>query len=313
MVVKWSNKSVLVTGGAGFIAGSLIEDLVKQGAIVDVIDDFSVGSKDTIPDGVNYVFDGVVCEKNLPKCRYDMVFHFAAPCTVIQYRDNPLDVFAKAFESAYSIREFCKENKIPYLVYASSATYYGSSTDNWRKMNSRFGIQEDICRPTPDNIYAVSKVTEECLDGLYPELNTLALRMFPAFGAREKMKGKYASVPYQIIKEMSEGRPFEIWGDGEQERDFIYIDDLVYCIRSLVERGATGAYNLGTGKTISTNNLVNTVNKLLEVEIPAKYVPVPNYKYTKILKSDPSKLLDKIGDYTFMSIEDAVKDMLEDM
>jgi len=310
--IKWKGKQVLVTGICGFIGGSIAADLIRQGATVDGIDDLSVGKEEYLPEGVNYFFNGRVNKENLPKGYYDVVFHFAAPCTVLQYKDNPLEALAKANESAYSIRVFCKEQKIPYLVYASSATYYGSSTDGWNADEALF-YQENFCLPTPDNIYGVSKCAEECMDALFPTVKTLALRLFPAYGAREELKGKVASVPYQFLVDMSMDIPPEIWGDGEQRRDFIYVHDVVYCVRSLVERGAIGAYNIGTGVAVSTNELVEAINVSLSKSIVPKYVPVPNYKYTKVLVSDPSKLLDMIGGYVFTSIGDAVSDMVKEM
>lgn len=305
-------KRILVTGGAGFLAGAIAEDLVERGHTVDVIDDLSVGKRSTVPTGVNTVINGRVNEENLSSlsAKYDLVFHFAAPCTVIQFKDNPIEALSKANEAAYYIRKFCKDGGTPYLVYSSSATWYGSTAADW--VPGQGGFQEEL-PARPDNIYGVSKVAEEAMDSLFPEVKTLALRLAPAYGARERVKGAYSSVPYQFLTGMLKGEAPEIWGDGNQRRDYIYQRDFVNCVRKLVEAGASGAFGLGTGSSVTINELVVTVNTLLGTEIKPIYVEIPGYKYTKALYLDPAKLLSVIGDYRFATIQDGLGDMLRQM
>lgn len=304
------NLQILVAGGAGFIGGAIAEDWISRGHTVHVMDDFSVGKRSTIPKGVRFAIDGRVNQENLgalPNTDYDMVFNFAAPCTVNQFKEEPIKMLAKAEESAYYLRKFCKDHKIPYLIYASSATWYGSTAADW--VPNQGGFQEEM-PARPDNIYAVSKVAEEAMDTLFPEVKTLALRLFPAYGGREWVKGKYSSVPYQFLMGMIDGEVPEIWGDGNQSRDYIYEGDFVNCVRKLVNRGASGAFNVGTGTSITTRELVAVINDLLGKNIEPNYVEIPGYRYTKALFSDPSKMLGVIGDYKFASMREGLADIL---
>jgi len=304
---------VLVTGGAGFLGGSMVESLIRQGTTVDVIDDFSIGRRNTVPNGVSDIINGRVNKENLEPLigrRYNVAFHYAAPCTVLQFKEQPIETLKKAAEAAYNVRLFCRDAGVPYLVYASSATWYGSTTESWTSHSDKY--QEEL-PPRPDNIYAVSKVMEEAMDTLFPEVKTLALRLFPVYGARERVKGGVASVPYKFLTDMLWNKPPEIWGDGNQKRDYIYIHDAAYCTRTLVERGATGPFSLGTGECVTTNELVSAINTLVGKDIKPTYVHPPGYKYTATLHSDPSKLLTVIGRYEFTNIVDGLADMLEEM
>jgi len=310
----WEGKRVLVTGGAGFIGGELVEDLLRQGAIVDVIDNCTVGSEKSLPDGVDLFVKGEINRENLrdlPGEYYDIVFHFGAPCSILLFDRDPLKLYNNAITGAYSIREFCVEYSIPYLVYASSATVYGKKSHDWERLHLAY--QEDYPH-SPANIYGLTKCSEESMDSLFPRLKTLALRIFPAYGAREYLKGKVASVPYQFLVQMMEGESPEVWEPGCQTRDFIYIDDLIYCIRTLSERKITGRVNIGTGKTVGYEMLIYHINNILGTDIQERIVPNP-YKesYVMDLKCSNYKLLEYIGDYKFIDIETGLMMMLEEL
>lgn len=314
--MNWKDMLVLVTGGAGFLGGALVEDLIRQGAEVDVIDNFSVGSRESVPKGVVFTYEGDVCEEELNHVddQYDMVFHFAAPCTVLLFDKEPLKLYMNAIESSYSIRKFCTDKDIPYLVYASSATYYGRTTNQWNKnAKEKLQYQEDM-PPRPANIYGCTKTAEENFDTLFPKVKCLGLRYFPVYGPREWLKGGVDSVPYKFAKQIMIDEQPEIWGDGCQSRDYIYIDDSTYCTRTLAERNTTGYYNIGTGKVSSLNDLMFYINSILDTNVKANYVPNP-YKdsYLSTLRSDPSKLLEVIGKYKFIPIRAGLKLMIDEM
>jgi len=309
----WKNKRVLVTGGAGFIGGELVEDLLKLGVIVDVIDNCSVGTEKTLPEGVDLFIKGDVNRENLKDLtpKYDIVFHFGAPCSILLFDRDPLKLYENAITAAYSIREFCHERRIPYLVYASSATVYGKQTGS--KLCDSWKCQEDLpFRPV--NIYGLTKCSEECMDSLFPNLRTLGLRIFPSYGAREFLKGSVASVPYQFLVQMMKGNRPEIWEPGQQTRDFIYIDDLIYCISALVERKVKGIINIGTGRTVDYPTLVLLINEILGTDLKVKLFPNPYPKnYVVDLKCDNSLLLEYIGHYKFVDIATGLTLMLEEV
>ncbi len=318
--MNWKNKRVLITGGAGFIGGEMVKDLIDLNTTVDILDNFSVGKHESVPEGVECLWEGDVDIKTLRSIppwitkEYDYVFHFGAPCTILLFGKDPTSLFNNALKGAYWIREYCKEHDIP-LIYASSATYYGKySTIYWNDdMKKRFKYQEDMPM-TPANIYGLTKCTEENLDSIYQGVSSLGLRIFPSYGEREWLKGDVASTVYKFVVAMSKREEPELWGDGCQMRDFIYIDDLIYCIRTLVERGATGHYNIGTGEEYTYNDVIHIINDIMGTDIIPKYVPNPypeNYVYR--LRADPKKLMDKIGDIEFSPLEWGIEDMIENM
>lgn len=339
--MNWKRERVLVTGGCGFLGGAMVEDLIRQGAEVDVIDNLSVGSIDSIPDGVYNFVKGDVNENNLNKFvdRFDMVFHYAAPCTVLLFDKDPMKMYMDALSSAYNIRKFCTKKEIRYMAYASSATYYGKTSHKWQRMKpttnyqsmtggpwmgditfntslrptTRYSYQEDM-PPRPANIYGCTKTAEENLDTLFPNVTYLGLRYFPVYGAREWMKGGVSSVPYKFSEQILNGISPEIWGDGTQNRDYIYVDDATYCARTLVERGATGYYNIGTGDVTTMYDVVRIINECLGTNVEAKFVENP-YKssYLHSLKSDPTKMLDVIGQYKFIKIEKGIELILNEI
>lgn len=314
--MKWKDMLVLVTGGAGFLGGHLAEDLIRQGAEVDIIDNFSVGNYESVPDRVSNVYEGNVCEKELSRLKelYDMVFHFAAPCTILLFDKEPLKMYMNAIEASYSIRKFCTDTEVPYMAYASSATYYGRTTNRWTpKLKEKLDYQENM-PPSPANIYGCTKCAEENFDTLFPKVYYLGLRYFPVYGPREWLKGGVDSVVYKFAKNIISGEQPEIWGDGDQSRDYIYIDDATYCTRTLAERNATGYYNIGTGKETHMKTLVYYINDILGTDIKPKFVPNPfEDTYLRSLKSDPSKLLEVIGKYDFISMRDGLELMIKEM
>jgi len=309
---RWKDKRCLVTGGSGFIGGSLVKELLKRESIVDIVDNFSVGTPESVPEGVNEIYEGDLSKELLLKIKnnYDIVFHFGSPCTILFFDKDPLKYYFNSVTGSYGVREFCKERKIPYLVYASSASCYGSFSE----IKNDNGYQEDR-KSTPASMYGLEKATEENMDWMYPEIPfKLGLRIFPAYGSREYLKGDVASVPYKFCKEMIKGRQPEIWGSGKQSRDFIYIDDLVDCILSLIDRFAYGIFNIGTGTSVTYLQLVDIINQVLDTDIEPKFSNKPfEYNYVRDLVCDTTKLLEYLGRIRFTCIEDGIKRMIDEM
>ena len=154
-----------------------------------------------------------------------------------------------------SAADFCQENNIK-LIYPSSGTVYEGET-----------------------AYAKSKKILEILASNYT--NTLGLRIFATYGPNEAHKGEYASIVYQFIKDMKQGKSPVIWGDGTQTRDFIYIDDVIENIIEYIK--VEGHLEIGTRINTSFNEVVKIINELLKTDIKPKYIKKPNHYVEKTI------------------------------
>jgi ADP-L-glycero-D-manno-heptose 6-epimerase len=154
------------------------------------------------------------------------------------------------------------------VVWASSAATYGRGESPNRESQP----------PAPLNVYGYSKLAMEHLAELYaPRLShpIVGLRYFNVYGAGEAHKGKFASMIHQLAKQMRAGRRPRIFTDGEQKRDFVYIDDVVAANLAAAKATAPGVYNVGSGAAASFNRVVAELNRVLNTDLPADYFPNP--------------------------------------
>ncbi len=181
----------------------------------------------------------------------DVFFHFGSPSSNILFNhalDHAVDETISGFLNAV---RFCKKNSIK-LIYPSSATVY-----------------------TKTNNYSHIKAVLEEIHGAYGG-DILGLRIFTGYGVGEAHKGEYASIAYQFCQQMKQGIQPVIYGDGNQTRDFVYIEDIVDEI--LMNLSTTGLIDIGTGVSTSFNRVVELINGLLQTNIHPRYIEKPvNY------------------------------------
>ena len=311
-IFKWKEKRALVTGGLGFIGGSIVESLLDHGSQVDIVDNCSVGKITEAPEGIrNLIIRDLsdVSTFDILPSDYDIVFHFGAPCSIRLFEQDPLAYYQNAFNGSYLIRKFCSDKKIPYLVSASSATVYG-------KLGNKYDSLDESLPLSPVNIYGLSKCSDELLDSQFPDVKILNARIFVAYGAREYLKKELASTAYTFALNMIRDEEPELWGDGFQDRDFIYIDDLVNLILKASELQLEGSYNFGTGRPTMYIDLIEEyLNKILGKDIePVKQKnPYGNF-YVNSLLANMQKLSKHLGDfYKVRYIEEGLRDMIKEM
>lgn len=182
------------------------------------------------------------------------VFNFSGP-THIQFENSSHFFMRETINQHISLLEFCSEKNIPY-AWPSSALVYEDDKDTPLK-------------------YA--KLAMEDIQKAYTA-PTLSCRIFPVYGPGEKNKGKYKTFIYQSCEQMKKGERPTIYGDGEQKRDFIYVDDLASNIVWSVIEGKTGIVDFGHGKPISFNSIINLINYKLNTNIKPIYIDYPiNY------------------------------------
>ena len=246
-----------VTGGAGFIGSHLTKQLLKNDHKVIVIDNLHSGKKENIKNLKNVEFHNIDIrnyydmEKNLKNV--DGVFHQAALTDVQESFEKPeeyYDVNVKGLENVFKI---AKSNEIK-VVFASSASVYG----NVNKMP----ISEEILK-NPINPYGKTKLEGEKIAKEYNKnnLSAIGLRYFNVFGIGQN--STYAGVITKFLNRLKNKMPPIIFGNGDQTRDFIYIDDIVDAnIQSMNSKINSGFFNIGTGKSTSMLELSNLMIKL---------------------------------------------------
>lgn len=185
-----------------------------------------------------------------PNKNSNIIYYFGSPSSVILFNKNIDYCFRETIGTFLELASLCKDNNI-YLVYPSSAT-----------VNNK------------NNSYSRCKACLEEIHLAYG-LNALGLRIAAAYGVGEGHKGEYSSIIYQWCKKMKNGERPVIWGDGTQTRDFIYIDDVIDNIMELVEKRATGIYEIGSGINTSFNEIVKIINRVLGTNIEPVYVDKP--------------------------------------
>ena len=246
---------ILITGGAGFI-GSHIAGYYNGKAEVVVLDNLRSGSMKNL-EGLNVEFirgdvrDRVKLARAMKNVDY--VFHFAAMIGVPESMEQPLDCIDINVNGTLMVLEEAARAGVKKLIYASSASIYGNNANSIRR--------EDMC-PDPDSIYAVTKLNGEHCCKIFSEnkkLKTVSLRYFNVFGPRQDPESAYAAAPAVFCNRAIHGKKIRIFGDGEQSRDFVYIDDVVKVNAFFMENDLEGVYNVATGKTVTINDLVSKI------------------------------------------------------
>jgi nucleoside-diphosphate-sugar epimerase len=246
----------LVTGGAGFIGSHIAAALASSGARVRVIDDLSTGYRENLADipGVDFVQGSLADEESLRKALEDveLVFHEAAIPSVPRSVENPRQTHIASVESTFSLLLASRDRKVRRVVYAASSSAYGDQPTL---------PKVETMLPEPRSPYAVAKLVGEHYCQVFTRvygLETVALRYFNVFGPRQDPSSQYSGVVSRFISDLlGDGQPV-IYGDGEQSRDFTYIDNVVDAnLKAAESTKAIGqVINIANGERISLNQLL---------------------------------------------------------
>lgn len=253
-------KIAVVTGGAGFIGSHTVDLLLKKKYKVRVIDNFSSGHKNNLTQhNKNKDLDLIkinILEKNkLNKIFKDVdhVFHFAGVGDIVPSIENPSYYIANNVLGTLNVLEACKNSKIKKLVYAASSSCYGIA-----KVPTKENHLINTLYP-----YAISKYQGEQLALHWSKvynIPTNSIRIFNAYGPRVRTTGAYGAVFGVFFKQKLSNKNFTVVGNGKQKRDFIYVTDLANAFYKVANiRQTSQIYNVGAGKPVSINKLVNLI------------------------------------------------------
>lgn len=251
------NKKVLVTGGAGFIGSNLVRHLIQEGNAVTVLDSFMSGFRSNLhPFPSVHIIDGDIRDRDAVERAVkgnEIVFHLAASVGNKRSIEDPLTDAAINVLGTVQVLEAARKEGVRKIVVSSSAGIFGEL--------KTVTISEN--HPAePDSPYGCTKLCEEKLSLAYAKLygiEAVCLRYFNVYGPNQRFDAYGNAIPIFVFN-MLRGEPIVIYGDGEQTRDFVHVDDVVQAnIKAADAQGVTGAFNIASGKRITVNRLVEII------------------------------------------------------
>jgi UDP-glucose 4-epimerase len=263
----------LVTGGAGFIGSNLARALLEAGHDVRVLDNFSTGSRKNLEGLDVEIVEGELrsYERVHNAVRgVEVVFHLGALGSVPRSVQDPLTSSAVNIEGTLNVLLAARDGGARRVVFSSSTSVYGSSAAR--------PTREDQ-PPDPISPYGVAKLAAEryCISfsRVYEPLETVVLRYFNVFGPRQSPDSQYAAVVPLFIRAIAAGKPITIHGDGEQSRDFTYVDNVVAATMSAADApGASGrAFNVAGGSPATVNHVAETLGQIIGKPVEKRFEP----------------------------------------
>ncbi|MCL4156594.1 UNVERIFIED_CONTAM: hypothetical protein GTU68_022627 [Idotea baltica] len=261
---------VCITGGAGFIGSHIASVFKSQGDEVVVIDDLSSGSKENLESGIKlYELDirSEECQKVLKEIKPDILIHTAAQVSVSKSMNNPkFDADVNIMGLLNILNAFDSES-LPYLVFISTGgAMYGEQEE--------FPATEE--HPAfPTSFYGLSKKVSELYLELWHNtfgLNYATLRLANVYGPKQNPHGE-AGVVAIFYDKLLQGEEAVIYGDGEQTRDYVYVEDVASAVNAAVKSNANGIFNIGTSIETSVNHLYSLVTDILGSSKKANMAP----------------------------------------
>src|SRR3989304_4877065 len=263
--MRLKEKRILVTGGAGFIGRNLTEKLVSVNASLVVFDNFSFGKRSNLPKNTLEIVHGNVNNRNdFKKIRdIDFVIHLASPSSSVSFQKNPESCLNTTINGFANVLEWSSQSGVEKIIYPSSGKVY--DIPFFEKSKGNNFQQADL--------YGISKLISENLAKKYSDrIPSVGLRIFTGYGPGEDHKGNIASVITQFANEILADRSPIIYGNGNQKRDFVYVETIVEAMKRSMERKTENVViDVGSGRSHSYNETVKLMNDFLDKKIEPRY------------------------------------------
>jgi UDP-glucose 4-epimerase len=307
------NNEHVVTGGAGFIGSGLVRMLLDGGAQrVTVVDNLLTGDErnlDEIRDRVDFrqvdIRDYDALRSAIAGSR--VVFHLAAIPSVPRSIDDPVPSHECNIDGTFQVYRAAQDAGVRRVVYAASSSAYGD-TEVLPKI--------ETMAPSPKSPYAAQKLMGEYYASVFHScfgLETVSLRFFNVYGPRQDPSSPYSGVLSIFMKCILERTPPTIFGDGEQSRDFTYVDDVAGLLLKSADAGSVAlgrVYNAGNGNRYTLNQVWSTLQEITGVQIPAKYGP-PRPGDVRDSQADTTASVRDLGHAPRFSLEDGLRRTFE--
>jgi len=298
----------IVTGGAGFIGSALVRALLSPGdATVAVIDNLSTGHRRNLDEVVGKIALHQVDIRDFSSIQKivagaDTVFHIAAVPSVPKSIVDPVPSHESNIDGTFNVLRACVEGKVRKVVYAASSSAYGDTL---------VLPKVETMIPNPKSPYAAQKLMGEYYCSTFSScygLDATSLRFFNVYGPRQDPSSPYSGVISVFMTCLLQGTSPTIHGDGEQTRDFTYIEDVVdLVIKAAKAPGVAGkVFNAGNGNCYSLNEIWAILQKIEGVTIPAKYGP-PRAGDVRDSQADTTAAMNELGHSPRFSIEEGLR------
>lgn len=264
----------LVTGGAGFIGSNIARRLVREGCFVRVLDNLLTGKKENLADIIDHI-EFVEADMGDPqvarRCMegIDVVLHQGALPSVPRSVDDPALTHRHCVDATFTLLMAARDMKVKRFVYAASSSAYGDSVTL---------PKIETMTPNPLSPYAAAKLFGEYYCSVFAKvwgLETIALRYFNVFGPYQDPTSQYAAAIPAFVTHILKGQSPVVYGDGEQSRDFTYIDNVIHAnlLAARAPRTAGQAVNIACGERITINEIINLINELTGRQVKPTYAP----------------------------------------
>jgi nucleoside-diphosphate-sugar epimerase len=303
---------VLVTGGAGFIGSHIVDRLIAEGVKVRVLDNISAGEKQNISHHnanklLKFIEGDIQNFETAKKATkgVDAVIHEAALVSVTRSVEDPILSNNINVKGSLNMLKAAVDTGVKRFVLASSCAVYGDTVELPNKENSQ---------TKPLSPYAVDKLAVENYAKVFHELyglETVSLRYFNVYGPRQK-PGPYSGVISVFVSDLLQKRAPTVYGDGEQKRDFVNVKDVVEAniLGLTTKRTAGEVFNVGTGKPVTINRLVEILQKITDTaELKPEYTK-PRTGDVKYSYGDITKIKKLLGFEPKIGLEDGLKELV---
>ncbi|MEN6333547.1 MAG: SDR family oxidoreductase [Phycisphaerales bacterium] len=264
----------LVTGGAGFIGSNICKRLVAEKCFVRVVDNLLTGKRSNlapIMDKIEFI-EADMGDPEVARSAVkgiDVVFHEGALPSVPRSVDEPQLTHQQCIDATFTMLMAARDARVKRFVYAASSSAYGD-TPTLPKVESM--------RPDPLSPYAVGKLVGEYYLSVFAKvygLETISLRYFNVFGPGQDPASQYAAAIPAFVTAILKDKPPTIYGDGEQSRDFTYIDNIVHAnlLAARAKKTAGEVVNVACGEIVTVNAIIGEINRLLGKNVKPIYAP----------------------------------------
>jgi nucleoside-diphosphate-sugar epimerase len=264
----------LVTGGAGFIGSNTVDELVRRGHGVVVLDDFSSGKEENLADvrsKITVVKGSITDVEAVQKAMHqaEYVIHLAARTSVPRSVKDPMETNRINVDGTLNVLLAARDNKVKRVVFAASSSAYGETPTL---------PKTEAMQPQPISPYGVSKYVGELYGRAFGRcygLENVCLRYFNIYGPRQDPDSPYSGVLSRFATAFLEEQQPVVYGDGQQTRDFTYVDNAVQANLLACEApyASGGVFNIGTGGRVSLNQTLEYLRRITGKKLQAKYDP----------------------------------------